>query len=62
MSTDLERLREINAAEMFGEIIGRYGEAWPAVCLSLGLPDCDISFTSICWVLDVLVERAKAGG
>ena len=60
MSTDFERLREINAAEMFGEIIGRYGEAWPIVCLSLGLPDCDISFTSICAVLDELVERAKA--
>lgn len=62
MSPDAERLRAINAAEMFGEIIGRYREAWPEVCRSFGLPDCDISFTSICGVLDVLVERAQAGG
>ena len=55
------RMREINAAEMFGEIIGRYREHWPDVCASLGLPDHDISFSSLVLVLDTLVEKVKAG-
>ena len=55
----MARTYELDAAEMLGEIMGRYRDGWPDVCVSLGLPECDISFTSITAVLDELVKRSE---
>lgn len=51
---------EINAAELFGELIGRYSDRWPDICAAAGLPEALFSFTSLIAVLDTLVEKAKA--
>ena len=56
----MSRTYELDAAEMFGEIVGRYRDVWPDVCVAMGLPDCDISFVSLTAVLDAVVERTKA--
>ena len=56
----MSRTYELDAAEMLGEIMVRYRETWPEVCVASGLPECDISFTSLIAVLDTLVDKAGA--